>query len=318
MRIKSLKWAAALAAGLLLMAASTPSWAQTPGVAYLADSGDAVLLDNASGANPPYTDNSSSGPGISVGLPGKGTPDNGLIEFNIDGSTLAGSTGLTIPTGATITSVTLDLYAGSCQGCAGNKGNTTVSGTVNLFTVDNGANDTWRRSTNGSGVTTFSGNGQGYPVNPGDANWTYSSYNGTAWSTQGGDYNPTAVATSTGTSVPICSATNDSPSSCLFAFTGSGASNAMVEDVQSWLAGGTNNGFELTNSGSVLVFFSAYGASAFGLPDLAPELVVDYTTPESSPVPEPASLTLAGLGLLSFAAKFRNRFARSSEHKSEV
>jgi hypothetical protein len=87
------------------------------------------------------------------------------------------------------------------------------------------------------------------------------------------------------------------------------SSQQMVNDVQAWLNGTMqNDGWEVINTtGPFRQFYTNAGTPE----GWQPALTVDYTL--ASPVPEPATLSMAGIGLLSFAAKFRNRFARSSK-----
>ncbi len=204
---------------------------------------------------------------------------------------------------------------------------------------------TKRYSSTGSA---FTGAGQGWAAQNGNATWLDSKYNtsagsATAWANAPSANVNTATYTATNyiaqTSVTGLDFCINSPTSCAMNFSSAG----MISDVQagclapptmagipsitalpspldrsSLSTGGRAAGVNDYCSGNVPVTstFSPYnGESVASLPadaQYAPELTIDYT-PESSPVPEPASLTLAGLGLLSFAAKFRNRFARKSE-----
>ncbi len=215
---------------------------------------DATLL----GGSDATTNNSLADPGIFVGTDGEGNPKRGLIEFNIAGS---------IPSGATITGVTLQMTVGQVAGSGGGgSGGTSGPETISLFDES----QAWGQPTNFPGATTFGGTGHGAAPDPGDATWNYAFYSTTPWTIAGGDWSSSltdiADASVTGT---------------LASFTWSSA--AMVTDVQNWLNDPSNNfGWVIKNADETDIrtfraFWSAQGAAANDDPALAPELTVTYT-----------------------------------------
>lgn len=215
---------------------------------------DATLL----GGSDATTNNSLADPGIFVGTDGEGNPKRGLIEFNIAGS---------IPSGATITGVTLQMTVGQVAGSGGGgSGGTSGPETISLFDES----QAWGQPTNFPGATTFGGTGHGTAPDPGDATWNYAFYSTTPWTIAGGDWSSSltdiADASVTGT---------------LASFTWSSA--AMVTDVQNWLNDPSNNfGWVIKNADETDIrtfraFWSAQGAAANDDPALAPELTVTYT-----------------------------------------
>ncbi len=214
---------------------------------------DATLL----GGTDATTNNSLADPGIFVGTDGDDNPKRGLIEFNIAGA---------VPTGATITGVTLQLTVGQVAGSGGGgSGGTTAAETISLYDET----QAWGQPINFVGATTFGGTGHGAAPDPGDATWNYSFYSSTPWAIAGGDWSSSltdlADASVTGT---------------LTSFTWSSA--AMVADVQSWLDNPTGNfGWILKNADETgtrtfRAFWSAQGAAANDDPAIAPELLVSY------------------------------------------
>ena len=126
---------------------------------------DATLL----GGSDATTNNSLADPGIFVGTDGEGNPKRGLIEFNIAGS---------VPSGATITGVQLQLTVGQVAGSGGGStGGTSGPETISLFDES----QAWGQPTNFAGATTFGGPGHGAAPDPGDATWNYSFYDNTLW-----------------------------------------------------------------------------------------------------------------------------------------
>jgi PEP-CTERM motif len=250
----------------------------------------AATLFGASAAN----NNSSSGPGIFVGSDGAGNPKRGLIEFNIAGS---------LPSDATITSASLSLVLGQVAGSGGvNPGDPTPR-TIRLFDVTTN----WAGGTNG--VTTpnppgsfpsFSGTGQGFPPNVGDATWNFSKVTalgppvaGTPWLTPGGggDFSSTESA-------------DTLVSNVLGTYTW-GSTAQMVSDVQGWLDGTLPNfGWLLKNdSEAVPTSFRAFDTTLN--PELAPELTVTFDVPAA--VPEPSTLGLTALGALAILSLRRRQ-----------
>lgn len=239
-------------------------------VSNIASTGDDTLFQG--GVN-----NSLGDPGIFVGTDSATSFKDGLMAFNVS----------TIPVGATITGVTLDLYIGMVAGSGG--GTVTNSGaprTISLYDES----QAWGASTNEVGSTSFAGHGQGFAANPGDATWNDASFNSNSalavpWSTG-------FPANITGGSVALAT-TSGIP----------GTSNALVQwssaalaaEVQNWVnSPSSNNGLVVVNANSTsaqsfLGFWGASGSANNGN-GLAPDLVVTY-------VPEPLGMSLIAFGM---------------------
>lgn len=228
--------------------------------------------------------NSLGDPGIYVGTDSNSSFKDGLLAFNVS----------SIPSDATITGVTLDLYVGIVAGSGG--GPVMNSGTPRTISLYN-ESQAWGASTNAIGATSFGGHGQGAAANAGDATWNDASYNSSSVA---------AVAWSTGdaaniTSSSVALATTAGIPGTTFAEV-QWSSAALASEVQGWVdVPASNNGLVVVNANSssaqsFLGFWSAAGAAnATADNGYAPDLVVTYS------VPEPASLTLlggAGAGLL--------------------
>jgi hypothetical protein len=214
-------------------------------------------------------------PGVFVGTDSNTSFKYGLMAFNISA----------IPSNATVTGVTLDLYIGMVAGSGGQT--VTNSGsprTISLYDEP----QSWGASTNISGRATFSGTGQGSPANPGDATWNDASFNSSA-----------ALAVPWTTGMPA----NITGSSAALATTSGipGTSNALVQwssdaltsEIQGWVDNpSSDNGLVLVNANSTgaqsfLGFWGPAGAANSGN-GLAPDLIVTY-------VPEPATFALLGM-----------------------
>jgi autotransporter-associated beta strand protein len=248
-QMRSIFYIAGLVAGSICGAATARGTTVTLGASQ-----DATLL----GGSDALTGNSLADPGIFVGTDGEGNPKRGLIEFDIAGS---------VPAGATITAAQLQLTVGQVAGSGGGgTGGTTGPETISIYDES----QPWGQPTNVAGATTFGGTGHGAAPQPGDATWNYAFYNGTPWTTSGGDWTSTlsdlADASVTGT---LANFTWSSP--------------AMVADVQNWLNNpATNNGWILKNADETdmrtfRAFWSAQGAAANNNPAIAPQLTVTYT-----------------------------------------
>jgi hypothetical protein len=241
---------------------------------------DATLL----GGSDATTNQSLADPGLFVGTDGQGNPKRGLIEFNI-GQAVGGQS---IPAGAVITGVTLQMtvgqVAGSGGGSGGSGGGSSMAYTISLFDES----QAWGQPTNVAGSTNFGGAGHGGTPQNGDATWNYAFFNSapasaTAWTTAGGDWTSSladiADASVTGT---------------LTSFTWSSA--AMVTDVQNWLNNPSDNfGWIIKNADETdktdfRAFWSAQGAAADNNSALAPALTVNF----SVLLPEPVSISMIG------------------------
>jgi hypothetical protein len=210
-----------------------------------------------------------------------------LLYFNVAGS---------IPAGSTIDSVELRLQMTAVGPVTDD---TTIS--VHRLLAD------W-----GEGAS-YGVGGTGADAQPGDATWANTFYNTATWANPGGDF-----------------AAAPSGSAVVDRFQGTkiwSSTPALVADVQMWvddlLLGRppTNFGWLLKgpeiewgtarrfDSGEV--FDGDARANVFPqitVPYMAPQLVIEYT-----PVPEPATLTLACCAMLAFAVSYRRRHTSSSQ-----
>jgi hypothetical protein len=238
---------------------------------------DATLL----GGTDATTNQSLANPGIFVGTDGTGNPKRGLIEFNIAGS---------VPAGATITGVQLQLTVGQSAGSGGGTGGGTGTGQmIGLFDET----QTWGQPTNIAGSIGFAAKAHGAAPQNGDATWNNAFYNSnpalaTPWAVAGG--NCTASSTDIA---------DTSVAGTLTTFIWS--SPAMLIDVQKWLNNPASNFGWLLKSADESVptnfraFWSAQGTNAGNPTAVAPNLVVTF-------VPEPL-----GMGLIAFAAPILRR-----------
>lgn len=156
----------------------------------------------------------------------------------------------------------------------------------------------------GEGASFFAG-GQGAPAENNDATWLHSFYNkanpaaSTFWSTPGGDYDPTISGAT------IIS--DDLGGGQLFTWD-SATNPLMVADLQSWLdSPATNFGWLIKGvetAGQTAKRVNSREATT--LPNLPPSLVITY-----EPIPEPGTLVLVGMAVMSIMIAHRSRQLRS-------
>ena len=257
-----------LCSGAAAVFVSLPLHADT--VTLGASQDNSVFQNNVNNSN-------GGGPGIFAGTNGNASPRRGLIEFNVAGG---------VPSGATITAVTLQLTVGQLGG------GSTMGRTIDLFDLSRA----WGEGTAGQS-TAIGGTGQGATAGTDDATWSANQYNVSTWTTAGGDHAATASATTAMTTVSLNS---------VFSW----SSTALVTDVQGWLtAPSTNNGWEVISeneatSQSLLGFYSREGMQVSGVTaSQLPQLTISYTVPE----PAPGALLLVGTAALGLGAAMRHR-----------
>jgi len=133
----------------------------------------------------------------------------------------------------------------------------------------------------GSSVASM-GEGGGGSASPGDATWTHAVLGTALWTTPGGDFDLTPLATTAATAAPV------------------GLSSALlVADVQQALDDPSQHFgwlLKLTDEALPAFRFASFQNQSVS----GPQLVIDFT-----PVPEPGSAALVGLGLGALAARRR-------------
>ncbi|HEV8659291.1 MAG TPA: Ig-like domain repeat protein [Thermoanaerobaculia bacterium] len=214
----------------------------------------ATVTLNPSADNTMYSENGtlSNGAGsyFFAGKTSTGATRRALIKFDLS----------TIPTGSTITAVTLDLHQSRVPSGA-------TSQTFSLYRVL--AN--W-----GEGAeNATSEEGQGAPATANSATWTHRFYNTSLWTTAGGDFSPTITASKlVGTTVTDYRWDSTSQ---------------MVADDQGWLDNpATNFGWLLRNSNeSPTMTARRFDSKENASTSVRPRLTVTYTAPGA------ASLTLS-------------------------
>ncbi|GMV26559.1 MAG: hypothetical protein AMXMBFR58_25900 [Phycisphaerae bacterium] len=152
----------------------------------------------------------------------------------------------TIPAGATINSVTLRLTLDQ-----------TISlnqpASVHRVTAD------WGEGASNAGLP----GGQGTTPAPGDATWIHRFFDGTLWSTPGGDYNATASSSATHSGT-------DGPKEW--------TSAALAQDVRDWLADpSTNFGWVIRGNEASMGSARRYHSREAAVEAQRPVLIVDYT-----------------------------------------
>jgi hypothetical protein len=227
-------------------------------------------------------------PGIFAGTDSTPSFKYGLMAFNISA----------IPSGATITGATLDLYIGMVAGSSGSSA--TDFGPLRTISLYN-ESQAWGASSNISGLSTFAGHGGGTGANPGEATWNDASYNSTPsmatpWSTG-------SPANITGSSVALATTSGiEGTTSAEVQW----SSAALTTEVQNWANNpSSNNGLVIVNADSTdpqtyLAFWGAQGA-ANAHNAFAPDLAITYV------VPEPLSLSLVVFGMPILLCRRRRR-----------
>jgi len=206
----------------------------------IVSSRDNTLYEDASGSL-----SNGAGQFLFAGRTFQGGEDlrRGLIYFDLSG----------IPTGATITSVTLTMNMSR-----------TISGAANVAL--HSVNTDWGEGTSNAGGQ----EGGGAASTAGDATWIHNFFPGSNWATAGGDFVAGASAT---TSVNAIGSYNWS-------------SATMISDVQGWADNSATN-FGWIVIGNESTAGSAKRFDTHEHPTVAnrPTLVIEFT-----PVPEPSSI----------------------------
>ena len=193
--------------------------------------------DNTLYESPTGTTSNGVGEYVFIGRTKDGPIRRGVIQFDLAAS---------VPAGATINSVTLQLHVSR------------VANTTFRFTSLHRLTTSWGEGTSNAGQN----EGQGGPSTTNDATWIHRFYPGTPWSSAGGDFNATASA-ATG-------------------ITGNGTytwtSPAMVLDAQAWLdAPASNFGWMILGDESVAETAKRLDSRENGQTASRPSLIVDYT-----------------------------------------
>ena len=217
---------------------------------------DIVVL-NPSQDNTIYQDSpgnsNGSGDFVFAGQNGGASPRRGLTQFDLSA----------IPTGATITGVTVNMFASQVS--------STDASDVSFHRLLSA----WGESTSDAN----GGEGGGIAAATGDATWTNTFFDSQFWTTEGGDFISTASAT---TSVSTTGAY-------------SWSSPGLIDDVQGWLDGSIAN-FGWIAVGNETTASTAKRFNSRSNSSNNPTLTVEFTA-----VPEPASacvLAVGAMGLL--------------------
>jgi hypothetical protein len=222
---------------------------------------DAMIFGTAAGAD---TGNASGmGPAMFAGADGQSNRKRSLVTFNLAGAS--------IPSNATITSVTMTLVLAQIAGSGGGSSpGMYPDRTLSVFHLTRD----WSEGTSGSPTSmSVGGTGQGFTRVIGDTSWSYANYNTTLWTAAGGDFSSTALS----------AVTFHEPFSLGQQLSWSSA--ALASEVQNWLS--TPSGYHgwlissnlETSPTSFLGFWTKDGAAANSNPALAPVLKITYTTP---------------------------------------
>lgn len=199
-----------------------------------------------------------------------GALSNGVGEFVFSGRTLQNSLrrgvmffklDAVIPPGSTITGVSLTLNLTLSQG-------TPADFHLQRLTAN------WGEGTSNAGTP----GGQGAPSTTNDATWIHTFFSTQFWATPGGDFSSTVSATTNVIG-------NVGP------YTWSSAQ--MAADVQNWVnTPGSNFGWIIRGDETTSQVAARFGSRENTNPTLRPVLEVTFT-----PVPEPGTMLLTGLGL---------------------
>jgi hypothetical protein len=201
------------------------------------------------------------GDGFFAGKISLGVIRRGVISFDIASA---------VPAGSTITNVNLVLTVVNAPPGAGNS---TVS--LNRLLADWGE---------GASNTNPGPGGSGAQAAPGDATWIHRFFNGTFWTTPGGDFAATVSGSqSVGAAGP-------------FAFSSAG----MLADVQAWLANpATNYGWIVRGDESMIATARKFASGEALDPETRPRLEITF-------IPAPGSAGILGLAGV-VAARRRRR-----------
>ena len=215
-------------------------------VISLQASRDNTLFESTSGAT-----SNGAGPNVYAGRNSQGALRRALLRFDLSA----------IPAGATITGVSLTLFASQTQGPAVEMG-------LHRTLAD------W-----GEGTSSSMG-GQGAPSQPGDATWIHTFFNASLWATSGGDFASPASATQS-----VFEAGSYTWNSTA----------ALVADAQGWLNSPASNfGWTLAGGESVIGTAKRFESRENAILANRPVLNVEYI-----PAPHAAGfLTLLGVAAL--------------------
>ena len=145
---------------------------------------DAMIFATSAGAD---TGNASGkGPAMFAGADGGSGKKRSLVTFDL---------GTYIPSGVTIDSVEMRLVIGQIAGSGmGGDGSNYPDRTIHVYHLTTA----WSEGSSGSPTsTTIGGTGQGYTISTGDTSWHYTSFSGSHWTADGGDYTAMEIGNNT-------------------------------------------------------------------------------------------------------------------------
>lgn len=189
-----------------------------------------------------------------------------------------------IPAGATVLSASLQMYVTK-----------TISGPLAIEI--HALNAPWGE---GTSYASLPGGGNGGPITPNSASWTYTFYPNTGWTTPGGDFSAVALATAT---------TGVNGAAVLW------TSQPLAASVQSWMdSPASNYGWILVDPNPLpgVVTAKRLASREYATASQRPTLTVTYSLqqPASSDGPIPL-WALAGLGV-SFTVVAKRRLGGAS------